>query len=60
MYVCICASVTTSQVKKALDNGAHTLKELRTQLDVLNYCGHCKCTLAEMLKEHTEEKNKTK
>lgn len=59
MFVCICAGVRTSQVEEAIRNGAHTLKELREELDVLNYCGHCKCTLQSMLHEHKDKQQKT-
>ena len=49
MYICICNAVTEDQIRKAMENGIHTMKELNTQLRVAAGCGKCapyaKCIL---------------
>jgi len=45
MYVCICHGVTDSQIETAIDNGAHTIKQLSEELKVGSQCGKCcQCT----------------
>jgi len=41
MYVCICSAVTERQISQAVQNGADTLKALRSSLGVCGAC--CKC-----------------
>jgi bacterioferritin-associated ferredoxin len=41
MYVCICNSVTDRDIRKAVDNGVRTFKELNAQLQVATGCGRC-------------------
>ena len=45
MFVCVCNGVTTKKIETAIDNGAHTLKQLSTELHIGKQCGKCcKCT----------------
>jgi bacterioferritin-associated ferredoxin len=41
MYVCICHGVTDTQIEAAVDNGAHTMKQLCSELKVGSQCGKC-------------------
>lgn len=41
MYVCLCKSVTDSDIKRAVDNGAASFREVRDQLGVSTQCGKC-------------------
>jgi bacterioferritin-associated ferredoxin len=41
MFVCICKSVTDTQIREAIANGAQSFNEVRRQLGVATQC--CKC-----------------
>lgn len=41
MYVCVCNAVTDRQIRKAVAEGARTMRDLRRQLDVCSCCGKC-------------------
>ena len=41
MFVCLCKSVTDTQIKESIANGAQSFKEVRSQLGVATQC--CKC-----------------
>ena len=41
MYVCICKSVTDTQIRRAAANGVDNLYELRESLGVGSGCGSC-------------------
>ncbi|NQY87339.1 MAG: (2Fe-2S)-binding protein [Colwellia sp.] len=41
MYVCICHGVTDTQIETAIDNGAHTMKQLSSELKIGSQCGKC-------------------
>ncbi len=44
MYVCICSAVTEGDIKRAVDNGACSMRELYRELKVVITCGSCaKC-----------------
>ena len=49
MYICICHGVTDSTIKDAIDNGAHTMKSLATELNVGTQCGQCTCSTKRIL-----------
>lgn len=42
MYVCICKQVTERDIHEAVDNGACSFKDVRTELGVATDCGECK------------------
>ena len=42
MYICICKQVTESEIHEAVDQGACSLKDIRTELGVGTECGECK------------------
>ena len=41
MYICICHEVTDRHIRKAVSEGAATLRDLRTGLGVASQCGKC-------------------
>ena len=41
MYVCLCRGVTDKAIKKAVENGAESFREVRDELDVGTCCGMC-------------------
>ena len=41
MYVCVCKAVTDTQIKKAIDQGVCTRKQLFECLGVGKDCGKC-------------------
>jgi bacterioferritin-associated ferredoxin len=42
MYVCICNSVTESDINKAVKDGANCFHHLESKLGVSNQCGSCR------------------
>ena len=49
MYVCICKSVTDSQIHEAIGRGARKLEDLSRELGVATGCGQCACFATEIL-----------
>jgi len=41
MYVCVCKTITESQIRAELKNGAYTVCELKQRLGVAACCGKC-------------------
>lgn len=55
MYVCICNSVTDSDIREAASRGARTLKDLRRELGVASDCGKCASCANDVLCEARRE-----
>jgi len=51
MYVCVCNSVTDSQIRKACDNGAKSIQCLQDKLKVATCCGRCKDCAKKLIHE---------
>lgn len=49
MYICICHGVTDTTIKQTIENGAHTMKSLATELNVGTQCGQCTCCTKKIL-----------
>lgn len=44
MYVCICRSVTDSHIRREVEAGACSMRDLNQRLGVASQCGRCgKC-----------------
>lgn len=44
MYVCVCNPVTENDIRNAVAEGCHTMRQLRHRLGVAKECGRCaKC-----------------
>jgi len=41
MYVCICNAVTDKQIRRAINDGCGSMRELRMELGVAGCCGKC-------------------
>ncbi len=41
MYVCVCKAVTEREVHEAIRDGARSLRDLRTDLGIIEECGRC-------------------
>lgn len=41
MFVCLCHAVTDKDIKRAVENGACTMRDLRNELQVATQCGRC-------------------
>jgi len=54
MYVCLCKAVTERQIREAVMNGAHSLKDLKHSLGVASECGKCAAEAKHCLKEALE------
>ncbi|HKS93149.1 MAG TPA: (2Fe-2S)-binding protein [Gammaproteobacteria bacterium] len=55
MFVCVCNAVTESQIRRAIDEGALTLADLRTRLAVTSECGCCAVQVNEVLSKRLLE-----
>ncbi|MDE2070015.1 MAG: (2Fe-2S)-binding protein [Gammaproteobacteria bacterium] len=55
MFVCVCNAVTESQIRRAIDEGALTLADLRTRLAVASECGYCTVQVDEVLSKRLLE-----
>ncbi|WP_374090880.1 bacterioferritin-associated ferredoxin [Methylomicrobium lacus] len=49
MYVCVCKAVTDTQIKKAIDNGLCTRRQLFECFGVGGDCGKCNRQVKELL-----------
>jgi bacterioferritin-associated ferredoxin len=59
MYVCVCNGVTDRDIRKAVDDGASSLGDLREQLNVASCCGRCASCAGDVLREARAEKWQT-
>jgi bacterioferritin-associated ferredoxin len=41
MYVCVCHAVTEQSIRRAVDDGLRSIRELRDHLGVAGSCGRC-------------------
>ncbi|MDZ7810918.1 MAG: (2Fe-2S)-binding protein [Arhodomonas sp.] len=51
MYVCLCKAVTEREVRRAIDEGLASMRELRRELGVCSCCGKCGPVARAMLAE---------
>lgn len=51
MYVCVCNSVTESQLEQAVNEGLTTLEDLRDRLHVSRCCGVCEPAVDDCLQQ---------
>ncbi|MEM7281283.1 MAG: bacterioferritin-associated ferredoxin [Pseudomonadota bacterium] len=52
MYVCICNGITDKQIRRAVEDGAQSLQELREQLGVAGCCGQCANEASSFVPQH--------
>ncbi len=51
MIVCICNNVSDRDIRRAVDAGMSTMRELRDQLGVATCCGKCNACARQVLRE---------
>jgi bacterioferritin-associated ferredoxin len=60
MYVCICNTVTDSDIRKAVDDGVANMRQLRQVTGCGTTCGCCKETAVEVLQHALTDARKTR
>lgn len=55
MIICVCNAVTESQIRRAVDEGAVTVADLRSRLAVTGGCGCCAEQVDEALSKRLQE-----
>lgn len=50
MYICLCKAITDSDIKRALEDGAESFRDVRESLGVGTVCGSCACTAKELVR----------
>jgi len=51
LYICICGSVTESEVSASIGRGNKTLAQIKRDLPVCKMCGICRDDVIRMLRE---------
>lgn len=58
MYVCLCKSVTDTEIRGAAKRGARRLEDLQRELGVATGCGRCaECACSVMAEAHAEARH---
>ncbi len=56
MYVCLCKGVSDKTIKRAVNNGVSSMRELRQQFGVGAQCGCCTQCAKDVLKDAIAER----
>ena len=51
MYICLCKSVTDSQIREAVANGSKSFGQVRKELNLASQCGKCGIIAREVFDE---------
>lgn len=51
MYICLCKSVTDSQIREAVANGNKSFGQVRKELNLASQCGKCGIIAREVFDE---------
>ncbi len=51
MYVCLCKGITDSHIRRAVEGGVDSFRDLRQQLDLANQCGKCGVLAREIFRD---------
>lgn len=57
MYICICKAVSDRRIRRAVEEGATTLRELRERTGLGTNCGKCVPQAYALLRDTLAEKN---
>jgi len=57
MYVCLCKGVTDKTIRRAVDEGLSSMRELRHQYGVGSQCGCCTQCAKDVVNEAVAERN---
>ncbi len=55
MIVCICHNVSDKAIRQALEAGAGSMQDIRTQLGVGSCCGKCNAFAKTLVRAHIED-----
>lgn len=55
MYVCLCKGITDTQIRAAVEDGACSLREVRSALGVASQCGKCGLLARQLVSDALEE-----
>ncbi|MCU7958975.1 MAG: (2Fe-2S)-binding protein [gamma proteobacterium symbiont of Bathyaustriella thionipta] len=56
MFVCVCNSVTDSDIREAANNGACSMQDLQDELKVASCCGRCSDCARRVLHESLSQR----
>jgi bacterioferritin-associated ferredoxin len=59
MYVCVCNTVTDSDIRRAVEDGVRNLKQLRQQTGCTSTCGSCTEMAVEVLQYELSNKRES-
>lgn len=59
MIVCVCHNVSDKAIRRALDEGARSMEDIRQQLNVGTCCGKCNDFAKTLVRAHVEEQQVT-
>ena len=51
MYVCVCRAVSDSKIRRAVEQGACSMRALKDQLGVGSVCGRCVPEARQMIRD---------
>lgn len=54
-YICPCFKVTKGDIKKAIEDGAVSFKEVKKVTRLAAGCGHCKCKAKKYTKKRLKK-----
>ncbi|MEM0955500.1 MAG: bacterioferritin-associated ferredoxin [Pseudomonadota bacterium] len=57
MYVCVCKGITDTQIRAAVEDGASSLRDVRTTLGVASQCGKCGVLTRQIVRESLMDNN---
>ncbi|MEE4661275.1 MAG: bacterioferritin-associated ferredoxin [Halieaceae bacterium] len=57
MYICVCKGITDTQIRAAVEDGASSLRDIRTSLGVASQCGKCGVLTRQILRESMVNNN---
>lgn len=55
MYVCLCKGITDTQIRAAVEDGASSLRDVRSTLGVASQCGKCGILTREIVRETLQD-----
>jgi bacterioferritin-associated ferredoxin len=55
MIVCVCHNVSDKAIRRALDEGAKSMEDIRQQLNVGSCCGKCNEFATTLVRAHAED-----
>lgn len=56
MIVCVCHNVSDKAIRRALDDGAKSMEDIRQQLNVGSCCGKCTEFAKTLVRAHVEDR----